>query len=140
MEKRQKSQPTAQRQPEPKAESPGESASAADAAQPTEAQRIAGLLNEAQKDIDGLRLSTPQGNNALEKYREVLSMDPDNEAAKRGIGKIAGAYAKLAKESANRKDYDRAQFYIDKALSVAPRSKQLRKARDKLEQARRKAR
>jgi serine/threonine protein kinase/tetratricopeptide (TPR) repeat protein len=132
--------PKAQRQPEPQAESPGESASPTEEAQPSEEQRIARLLDGAQEDIDGLRLSTPRGDNALEKYREVLSMDPDNATAKRGVRKIVGAYVELGKQAAKRKDYDRAQSYLDQALSIAPRSRELRKARDRLEKARRRAR
>jgi len=102
-------------------------------------QRVERLLRAAKADIKLLRLSKPPGNNALEKYRQVLEQDPDNKDAKKGIRKIVEAYVELGKNAAERKDYERAGLYLKEALSIAPNSKPLRKALEKLEKLRRRA-
>jgi hypothetical protein len=50
---------------------------------------IATLLSEAQADLDALRLTAPAGDNALEKYRKVLELAPDNITARQGLQNIA---------------------------------------------------
>ena len=41
-------------------------------------QTRATLIAEAAKDIQQLRLTSPKGNNAVEKYQHVLDLDPQN--------------------------------------------------------------
>ena len=40
---------------------------------------IAKLLENAKSDLDLFNLTTPPGDNALDKYNEILEIDPDNE-------------------------------------------------------------
>ncbi len=138
--KMQKTQPTAQSQSESPAASPRDGATAATDAPLNKAQRIDHLLDAARDDIHRLHLSTPPGDNALEKYRQVLALDPDNQAARKGVGKIVKTYGELAKRATKAKDYDRAEQFLDQASAIAPKSKQLKKARERLEKVRRKAR
>ncbi|HSS66212.1 MAG TPA: hypothetical protein VLS27_17420, partial [Gammaproteobacteria bacterium] len=98
----------------------------------SEEARISSLLDEAREDMDRLRLSTPPGDNALEKYRQVLSLDADNSEAKNGVRKIVETYAQLGRQAARRKDYDRATFFIDQALAIAPDSRPLRRVQRRL--------
>ncbi|MDX1527129.1 MAG: serine/threonine-protein kinase [Gammaproteobacteria bacterium] len=107
---------------------------------PTRQQLIADLLNDARADIDQLRLSTPPGNNALEKYRRVLALDGQNQEAENGVRKIVETYAELGKQAAQRKDYERASFFIDQALAIAPNSRPLKRAQRKLNRIRRRNR
>jgi serine/threonine protein kinase len=106
------------------------------AATPLEQKRIAGLLEQAAADIDQMRLSTPPGDNALEKYRQVLAVDEQNQQARNGVRRIVETYVQLGRQAAQRKDYDRASFFIDQALAIAPDSKPLRKARRRLDRIR----
>ena len=99
--------------------------------------RIARLLEQAGADIDQLRLSTPPGNNALEKYRQVLALDGQNQQAINGVRRIVETYVQLGKQAAQRKDYDRASFFIDQALAIAPDSEPLKKAQKRLNRIRR---
>jgi serine/threonine protein kinase len=98
--------------------------------------QIARLLDSAMADIDQLRLSTPPGNSALDKYRQVLALDPHNQEARNGVHEITQTYAELGKQAAKRKDYDRASFFIDQALAIAPDSKPLKRAQRRLERIR----
>jgi len=136
----QKRAPTAGSQPETSPELRRGGTTAATDAPPNKEQRIDRLLDAARDDIDDLHLSTPPGDNALEKYRQVLALDADNQAARKGVGKIVKTYGELAKRAAKAKDYDRAEQFLDQASAIAPNSKQLKKARKRLEKARRKAR
>lgn len=102
-------------------------------------QSVEQLLSAAADDIAQLRLTRPPGDNALEKYRQVLRQDPENEDARKGIRKIAGTYAELVKRAEERKDFDRAEQYLKEAMSAAPNSKALKKAQEKLDKLRRKA-
>ncbi len=109
----------------------------APAATVTKETQIASLLDNARADIDQLRLSTPPGNSALDKYRQVLALDPHNQEARNGVHKIIETYAELGKQAAKRKDYDRASFFIEQALAIAPNSKPLKKAQRRLKRIRR---
>ncbi|MDH3314775.1 MAG: protein kinase [Gammaproteobacteria bacterium] len=108
-------------------------------AAPTKETQIARLLEEAGADIDQLRLSTPPGNNALEKYRQILALDPQNQQAKTGVHKIVKTYAELGKQAAKRKDYDRASFFFYQALAIAPNSRPLKKAQRRLNRIKRRS-
>lgn len=110
------------------------------AAAPTREDLIADLLKDARADIEQLRLSTPPGNNALDKYRRVLALDGQNQEAKNGVRKIVETYAELGKQAAQRKDYERASFFIDQALAIAPNSRPLKRAQKKLNRIRRRNR
>jgi TPR repeat protein/serine/threonine protein kinase len=81
---------------------------------------IATILLEASEDFDALRLSSPKGNNALEKYRSVLEIAPDNHEALTGLEAIVSAYISLANIAANDGNYDEALEELQKADKVLP--------------------
>lgn len=76
------------------------------------------LLEEAAKDVLALRLTSPEGNNALEKYHQVLDRNPNNEAAQTGIRNVADKYLQLAANSLRKMDLSQASTYVDKAESL----------------------
>ena len=76
------------------------------------------LLQEAAKDVHALRLTSPEGNNALEKYHQVLDRNPDNEAAQTGIKNVADKYLQLAGRSLRKMELPQASTYVDKAESL----------------------
>ena len=47
--------------------------------------KVESLLAGAQRDIQADRLTSPRGNNAVERLREVLSIHPDNREAVAGL-------------------------------------------------------
>ena len=90
--------------------------------------RIERLLEQAAEDYEALRLTTPPGENALEKLREILALDPENESAKQGLRLIVEKYMELAENAASGGEPDKAGRYIGRALEIAPRAQELRKA------------
>jgi serine/threonine protein kinase len=76
------------------------------------------LLLDADKDISALRLTSPKGNNAVEKYQQVLRNDPDNTLALDGMNNVAGKYLGLAEKSLQKGDLQQASEYVDKAAGV----------------------
>ncbi len=84
------------------------------------AARIAALLEAADTDIEALRLTTPPGNNAFEKYNAVLSLEPQNEAAREGIDRVVNNYLQLAQSAAETGDIETARRYVSRAAAIRP--------------------
>ncbi|MBF0145151.1 MAG: SUMF1/EgtB/PvdO family nonheme iron enzyme [Magnetococcales bacterium] len=60
--------------------------------------RIPGLLKEASRHVRAMRLTFPEGSNALESYRAVLALVPEQKEALEGIRRIAGQLLALARD------------------------------------------
>ena len=105
-------------------------AASSDAATSTE--KIALLLYAASSDLEALRLMSPPGNNAYEKYRQVLAIDANNSAARQGLAAIADRYLGLAYRDLDAGRLDRAQTYLNKAAELTPDNPALREARNAL--------
>ncbi len=84
------------------------------------AARIAALLEAADTDIEALRLTTPPGNNAFEKYNAVLSLEPQNEATREGIDRVVNNYLQLAQSAAETGDIETARRYVSRAAAIRP--------------------
>jgi Tfp pilus assembly protein PilF len=67
-----------------------------------------------------LRLTTPPGNNAFEKYNAVLSLEPQNEAAREGIDRVVNNYLQLAQSAAETGDIETARRYVSRAAAIRP--------------------
>ncbi|MCP3676441.1 MAG: DUF1682 domain-containing protein, partial [Deltaproteobacteria bacterium] len=102
----------------------------------TRQRRIANLLTEAGDDIKALRLFSPKGNDALEKYREVLRLEPGNTQAKRGLEAIVGRYIAMAESTVGMHQYSKAEEYLAMAEGILPRGTGIKRALQKLEKAR----
>jgi tetratricopeptide (TPR) repeat protein len=85
--------------------------------------QIARLLDEARQDFKALRLTTPPKDNALEKYQQILALDPDNQEAREGIRALADKYVELAFREVRLRRINRAVRYLEKALSLSPEAK-----------------
>jgi len=92
---------------------------AAVAPQPPPPEVVEGL-RAAQRQIDGDRLTTPPGDNALESYQAVLRKAPGNGEALAGIDRIAAIYAQWAQIAEEKGSPARARRYIEKALIAKP--------------------
>ena len=96
------------------------------------AEQLSLLLLAASNDVAAARLMSPRGQNAYEKYHEVLSLEPGNRSAHRGLRVIAQRYLALASDATNIGQFDRAQTYLANAAKAAPQSAALDNARDAL--------
>jgi hypothetical protein len=117
--------------PAPRDAGDGAPASPAPAATPGSgnANQIATLLNGARDDIDALRLTSPEGNNALEKYQRVLAIDPNNADAQQGIAAIADKYVELVYRDLQADNLGKAQDHLYKATVLAPNRQSVQDAR-----------
>jgi hypothetical protein len=87
---------------------------------PTSARddEIGELLRTAAAHVDALRLTTPAGDNAFQRYQEVLALEPDNEDAARGLEVIVSRYVTLANTALSNGELDKAEGYLDSAAGV----------------------
>ncbi len=97
---------------------------------PAEADdRIYSLLARAADDLVALRLTTPKNNNAYDKYRTVLLLDPSNTTAQRGVDQIVEKYIQLADRSVQNNDFSAARGHIERAASIQPDHPMVQRAR-----------
>jgi hypothetical protein len=85
---------------------------------PTVVDPLVEALRTGQLDLSQQRLTMPAGDNALDRFRFALRMDPRNKAAKQGIADIARKYVEFAQK--NLAGGDAAQFgqYLQRATDV----------------------
>ena len=88
--------------------------------------------NQQQEPLFPRLFPSPTGNNALEKYREVLIREPGNEKAKAGIDKLVKQNIDLAKRAMQAKEFAQARAYLDEAALANPSNQKLLKARAEL--------
>ncbi|MGH0037434.1 MAG: protein kinase domain-containing protein [Myxococcota bacterium] len=97
--------------------------------QPTALERAA--LIKRQLQIDSLlrsgdaavrenRLTRPLGESALDKYRRVLELDPDNQAAQEGLATVSGRLLEMSSRALERGDVERARELFEKAEATTP--------------------
>ncbi len=84
------------------------------------------LLRDAHNYMENYRIIYPDGDNALEKYQQVLKLCPTNEEAKNGLLKIAEFYKNKAKSSLIIGHIERCKKHIDNALRAVPNDKNLK--------------
>ena len=95
-------------------------------------QRIDKLLRQAKADIKDLRLMTPKGNNAYERYQEVLSLDKNNKAATAGIQSLSDRYLKLSYGAMKDGRIRLARVYLWRAEQLTPGAPAVVRARNRL--------
>ena len=103
------------------------------------AQLIRELLDQAAFDLSELRHITPEGNNAHEKYKRVLELDPDNQSAKQGIQLIVGQYISLARRAAENGEYQKAMERLAIAEKISPDTARVQSVIEEINQKRREA-
>jgi len=80
--------------------------------------RVDELMESAKQDVVDLRLTQPLGNNAMEKYRLILEIDPQNVEALRCLGNLASKYLQMSTASEYAGKYRQAGIYLDRAIVV----------------------
>ncbi len=76
----------------------------------------------AERHIQALRLTTPDGQNALDIYRSILSKDPQNVRASQGVNRIAKRYIELAEDESRQGAINKASHYLEQAAAIIPES------------------
>jgi hypothetical protein len=82
--------------------------------------KIMGLLRGAETALAESRLQSPKGNNAYQKYRAVLDLDPENRAAKQGLVEVASRYLSLSRAASSAGNLDEGRQYMARGASIAP--------------------
>ncbi len=92
------------------------------------------LLAKAARALDDYRLTTPEGDNALYYYREVLKVDPVNLDGHDGLQMITQRYITLAARELDSENPNKAQTFITRGLSIQPENYQLHKLQSQTEE------
>ncbi len=94
--------------------------------------QITALLNAAEKDLAAMRLTTPANENAYDKYKQVLLLDNDNQAAIEGQLKITKRYLALVNKAVANQDIKQAKRYLSRARSLNPEPGLIQSAAEKV--------
>ncbi len=86
-------------------------------------KQIQTLLVQAADNIKHYKLSKPAKNNATDQLLSVLSLDKNNQDAKKGLETIGGKYYQLVLSALRKKDYNKALKY---SLSFAQFNKKIK--------------
>ncbi len=105
-------------------------------AAPVEEDEVARLLAAAEADLEARRLTSPQGNNAWEKYRRVLGLSSAHPEAIAGMERVIGSYMDLFGAVLEQEDFDQAEGYLSRIRDLHPDSPLLLTGKERLEQAR----
>jgi tetratricopeptide (TPR) repeat protein len=100
------------------------------------ARLMADMLYDAAIAFDNNQLMTPAGRSAYDRYREVLSFDPENAVAQQGLVNIVLRYIELANIEMAQGEYDNAASLLQRGTSVLPDRPELGDARARLAAAR----
>ena len=101
---------------------------------PEEAE-VARLLTAAEADLKARRLTSPAGNNAWDRYQQVLGIDPANPDAIRGMERVIESYMKLFGSAVKQEDFDKATGYLAKIGELHPDSPVLEEGEQHLQEA-----
>lgn len=91
-------------------------------------REVALMLAEAQRLAAAGRAVTPDGDNAVTIYRDILRNDPNNEAAKQGIAKLESDLIAQAVAAAEGGNYDEAERLLADAGRITPGSQAVQNA------------
>ena len=82
---------------------------------------VAALLAEAEALRRADKLTTPVGESAIDRYRQVLGLDPGNAAALAGIAGIGATYRGWGRSNLARGNNTKAATYFNRAVAVDAR-------------------
>lgn len=105
-------------------------------APPEEEDEVARLLAAAGADLEARRLTSPAGNNAWDRYRRVLELDPANAEAVKGMERVIEEYMELFTAALEQEDFEKAAGYLAKVGELHPESPVLEEGKQSLVAAR----
>ena len=97
---------------------------------------VARLLTAAEADVKARRLTSPAGNNAWDRYQQVLGIDPTNSDAITGMERVISSYRELFGSAVEQEDFDKANGYLAKIRELHPDSPVLEEGERSLAAAR----
>ncbi|MEE8515605.1 MAG: tetratricopeptide repeat protein [Alphaproteobacteria bacterium] len=80
--------------------------------------RTARLLRQGREYLAAKQLTTPAGRSALDRFQQVLVIDPGNRDAKAGIAKIATTYRSWGDKALKNKEPVKAERYLMKSAEI----------------------
>lgn len=93
---------------------------------------VSELLKLAAADVADLRLTNPEGNNAVQKIEEVLALEPGNAQAKRLRSEVVVQYVGLAEGALAAGDVAKAKEFIDRGGRVDASSEGIEAMRERI--------
>ena len=101
-----------------------------------EDDEVVRLLAAAEADLKERRLTSPTGNNAWERYQEVLILDSSNPDAVRGMERVIESYMEFFGAAVEQEAFDKASGYLTRIRELHPDSPVLEAGEQRLEAAR----
>jgi len=92
--------------------------------------RLQQLLVDAEAAYEEGRLVEPEGDNALEYYREILEEDPENETGQAGVANVQQRLLSRAVDQASEQDFEEAGETIDLAEGILDDPESIEEARE----------
>ena len=77
--------------------------------------KIIGLLRNAKLALSENQLMSPANDNAYDRFRRVLALDPANTQAKDGLRAVADRYLNLTESAARKGNIEQAQTFLARA-------------------------
>ncbi|MBL3600016.1 MAG: serine/threonine protein kinase [gamma proteobacterium endosymbiont of Lamellibrachia anaximandri] len=75
----------------------------------------------------------PKGSNAVEAYRAVLDLDPENRIARDGLDQVASHFVNRARQAMKQGDDSAAQALLDQGLQAVPEHRELQTLKKRLQ-------
>jgi serine/threonine protein kinase len=95
-------------------------------------RKIERLLKEAESYLSASRFVFPVGENAVEAYKRVLQLDPDNQTALRRLNEMAAFFEQAARNDLNKGEIKQAILKIEQGLMINPEYPGLLDLKEKL--------
>ena len=83
----------------------------------TQQQRLATLYKQAQEYASNSALTRPSGGNAIEAFKEVLSLAPKHKGAKQGLSDVYKRLNQIAKRAIQNHEFNKAKRLLNIVLS-----------------------
>lgn len=98
--------------------------------------QIGRLLASAERAMAAGRLMLPLADNAYDRYRAVLLLQPGNPQAASGLDEIVVRYVQMAQQAISRSRWSEAQEFIARAAEISADNPLLREVIEAFERAR----
>lgn len=99
--------------------------------------KVRPLLGKAAAQLQQGKASQPRGDSALDTYRDVLELDPDNAVAEQGITTVQRSVLDKALAAVAQNDFVGADAALAEAATIEPESQALQDTRGRVEGMRR---
>ncbi len=96
---------------------------------------IQGLINTAEEHIKASHFILPAEKNAVETYKEVLRLDPQNEIALNGLNAMAMVFENAAREDLASGNLNESAMLVEQGLMISPQRPQLISLREAISTA-----